>query len=353
MDAATYIDQKYRDTIASSDKALAGMAQHGIPPTPENYTLWFHYAAGSNPALTSKLNQLISEQVAFTGELNAQLYKEFFGQTQEPIDLTSNEAIANIAAQIQSEAEQIGGNISDYGNLLHLSTSQLEENPGITAVQKMAQKLIHETNKARENHETSAAALKTMSEEIERLTVELREASKIANTDQLTGIANRRRFESYFEEEFTMAEAGQPLTCLLIDIDHFKKINDSYGHPVGDLVIRFTANLLKRAVGREGMVARYGGEEFVALLPQQGELFGENLAESVRKAISKQELKSAEHGVQIGQITVSIGVSTYKEGDSMESLIERTDSYLYKAKQTGRNRVVSDSNAAPPSWSFK
>lgn len=150
-----------------------------------------------------------------------------------------------------------------------------------------------------------------------------------------------------------MAEAGQPLTCLLIDIDHFKKINDSYGHPVGDLVIRFTANLLKRAVGREGMVARYGGEEFVALLPQQGELFGENLAESVRKAISKQELKSAEHGVQIGQITVSIGVSTYKEGDSMESLIERTDSYLYKAKQTGRNRVVSDSNAAPPSWSFK
>ncbi|GAA5317645.1 MAG: GGDEF domain-containing protein [Candidatus Pelagadaptatus aseana] len=352
MNAPAYIDQRYRDATDCSSKALERMAQLKILPTPENYTLWFHFESGSNPRLCDRLKQLLQDQTSFTNELNSQLYKEFFEQDQPAINLSSNDAVVNIAGQIRSEAEHIGNNITDYGNLLNLSANQLQNNPGITAVQQLATQLIRDTQKVREEHEASTQALKTMSGEIERLTQELREASEIANTDALTGIANRRRFENYYRDEFTLAEAGQPLTCLLIDIDHFKKVNDTYGHPVGDLVIRFTANLLRRAVGDEGMVARYGGEEFVVLLPKQGQLFGENLAESIRKAISKQELKSAEHKVSIGQITISVGVSTYKDGDSMEGLIERTDSYLYKAKEAGRNRVVSDSNAAPPAWNF-
>lgn len=338
---AAYLQKKHNDITTAANEALNCMEKYGIPPTPQNFTLWFEYCCASNPKLNQRLNDLIDQDKSFTEELCKALYIEFFKEDHISVSLSSSDAIAKVAAQVQNEVAQMGDSISDYGNLLKLSVDDLEHNASITAIKELTNHLIQSSQKAHEESTASAEALKNMSQEIERLTEELREASQIANTDPLTGIANRRFFDSTLEELHTQAQQGKSLSCTLVDIDHFKSINDTYGHPVGDLVIRFIANLLLRAVGDTGIVARYGGEEFAILLSGHSPAFAENMAESIRKAICRQELKSKEHGVELGQITASFGVGNYIAGDTMESLISRTDSNLYRAKQSGRNRVVA------------
>lgn len=336
-----YLQKKHNDITNAATQAMGLMEKYGISPTPQNYTLWFEYSCASIPNLNQRLNDLIDSDEAFTEELCKALYIEFFKQDHMSASLSSSDAIVKMAAQVQSEVEQIGDNISDYGNLLKLAVDDLENDTSVSAVKDLTNHLIQSSQKAQEESVASAAALKSMSQEIERLTDELREASQVANTDPLTGLANRRFFDTTYEELHAQAQQGKALSCILVDIDHFKNINDTYGHPVGDLVIRFIANLLRRAVGDAGVVARYGGEEFVVLLSEKTPAFAESLAESIRKAICRQELKSKEHNIELGQITASFGVGTYNPGDTMEALINRTDGNLYQAKESGRNRVVA------------
>lgn len=337
---AAYLSKKHNETTHSASQAMNLMEKYGISPTPQNYTLWFEYCCSSIPKLNQKLDALINDDKAFTEEVCNSLYIEFFKQDHISASLSSSDAIAKVTEQIQGELAQVGDTISDYGDLLENSVCDLEQNASISAIKELTTHLIQSSRKAQKESAASADSLKKMSQEIDRLTEELREASKVANTDPLTGIANRRFFDSTYEELHDQAKQGTPLACIIVDIDRFKSINDTYGHPVGDLVIRFIANLLLRAVGDAGIVARYGGEEFAILLSDKTPEFAKNLAESMRKAICRQELKSKEHNIELGQITASFGVGNYCDGDSMEALINRTDSNLYEAKQTGRNKVV-------------
>ena len=168
-------------------------------------------------------------------------------------------------------------------------------------------------------------------------TVELAEANRrlrtMAELDGLTGIANRRRLDEYLPLAFAQcAHRGRPLSLLLVDVDHFKRYNDRHGHLAGDELIRRVADLLRSGLRRsEDLVARYGGEEFLIVLPGAGEAVATALAEQLRR--------EAEQALQ--GMTMSIGVATSDalHGVSPNDLIERADAALYRAKETGRNRV--------------
>ena len=164
---------------------------------------------------------------------------------------------------------------------------------------------------------------------------------KLAITDYLTGIYNIRYFYSRLEEEFSRAERYQmPLSCIMLDIDHFKKINDSYGHRIGDFILREFAQIVKRYTRKSDLLARYGGEEFILLLPQtslKGALIEARRLQKVVREIRFRQLKEGRG------ITVSFGISCFpdKGVKNSDDLINFADNALYKAKEKGRDLIIS------------
>ena len=202
-------------------------------------------------------------------------------------------------------------------------------------------KATHEANKQLEltNHQ-----LELLHAQYERKQQELiqinSELETFANTDALTGLKNRR----YFRVKLLAAlaefqQSGTPLSLLIIDIDYFKKINDTYGHPIGDLVLAGLAQLLQSKSREHDLVARFGGEEFVIMLPNT------SADEAVRIA---EQYRLAAETTQFGEykITVSIGVSTAVLDDTKETLLEKADQALYVSKSNGRNRVTHSNEIA-------
>ncbi|MCQ4088298.1 sensor domain-containing diguanylate cyclase [Saccharibacillus sp. JS10] len=180
--------------------------------------------------------------------------------------------------------------------------------------------------------------LESLHEEYERKQQALLEINRnletLASTDPLTGLHNRRFFQDCLRGELLAAKDHKaPLSLLIIDIDHFKNINDTYGHPVGDFVLIELARLLRKTAGSRSICARFGGEEFVVLLPTLHSAEALKVAEQIRSAIEQTPLG-------LHQVTVSIGAETSLSDSTEETLIERADLALYHAKSSGRNRVV-------------
>jgi len=167
-------------------------------------------------------------------------------------------------------------------------------------------------------------------------------------TDPLTGLLNRRHFNELSLKELTRSRRhGFRFAVLMLDIDHFKRINDIYGHPVGDAVIKALAEVCNKALRPHDILARYGGEEFILTLPHTDEDGARTVAERIRQAAETAEVASASGPVRF---TVSIGVTVYTRNVSLDEIVARTDQALYQAKQEGRNRVVSlplDAGLAP------
>ncbi len=159
--------------------------------------------------------------------------------------------------------------------------------------------------------------------------------------DPLTGLYNRRYLDETFEREIRRAERHRrPVTVLMLDVDHFKRFNDTHGHEAGDRVLMSLGRLLQEHFRREDIVCRYGGEEFAVLMPDAAHADGLKRAESLREAASR--LKLEHQGRPLGGLTISVGVSTFPEqGADMAQLIRLADQALYRAKQDGRNRVQS------------
>jgi diguanylate cyclase (GGDEF)-like protein len=162
----------------------------------------------------------------------------------------------------------------------------------------------------------------------------------MATTDGLTGLTNHRSFQERFEQILDRAERhGQPASFMLCDVDHFKHVNDTYGHPVGDEVLRQVARVLKSAVRKIDIPARYGGEEFAVVLEATGLAGACQLAERIRKDVAALVIDSDKGKFQV---TMSIGVASFPhDGRDRATLIEHADQALYHAKESGRNRCIS------------
>jgi len=166
--------------------------------------------------------------------------------------------------------------------------------------------------------------------ELELLNVQFQQ---LAVTDSLTGLYNRR----YFEEQMTFflndnRHTRKPFVLLLLDIDHFKRINDTYGHQVGDLVLQELSSMLQNISRVGDVISRIGGEEFIILLPDTDEFTGYQLAEELRSAIEQSHWSFT-------PVTVSIGVTVVKQQDTSSTILARADQALYVSKKSGRNRV--------------
>lgn len=163
---------------------------------------------------------------------------------------------------------------------------------------------------------------------------------KLATTDPLTGVANRRRFLELLRYQAALSDrTGNALSLIMLDIDHFKQVNDSLGHDVGDRALVRIAKLVRRGIRKSDRFARIGGEEFVLMTPSSGVKEAQALAEKLREIIERSG------DTQEPRLTASFGVAEYTHGESSSNLIKRADKALYRAKNSGRNRVVSSAAA--------
>jgi diguanylate cyclase len=186
------------------------------------------------------------------------------------------------------------------------------------------------------------------SRELATIRDSLVQSEERAKTDTLTGLPNRRALEEFFRKaQLAALEQDDPVSALLLDIDHFKRFNDEFGHGVGDQVLRLMAKVLRERVRDIDLPARYGGEELIVILPSAGLATATAVAERIRRAVAECHLSRRSTGEALPGITISIGVAQFQGGESMADLIERCDRALYQAKKSGRNRVVTEADLAP------
>lgn len=157
---------------------------------------------------------------------------------------------------------------------------------------------------------------------------------ELSETDKLTSLKNRRYFQEKLEEQLSNYEkSASPFSLFILDIDHFKKVNDTFGHQVGDEVLAQLAQLLKNQARSLDTVARYGGEEFVVILPETDQHEAKAIAEQLRQAVEQAKW-------QTGRITVSVGIATAIKTDNETTILQRADKALYASKENGRNRIT-------------
>jgi diguanylate cyclase len=189
---------------------------------------------------------------------------------------------------------------------------------------------------------TLETALRVSKQVIEDLKKDVDRIRGESLKDPLTSLSNRKHFEQELAQSIatlTSAAEPTPFSMLLIDIDHFKKFNDTHGHQIGDDVLRLIAQGLKESVNGQALAARYGGEEFAVLLPNSDLDGAKVVAEDIRTAISRKVLRKRSTGETLGRVTVSIGAAAYQRLEDLDEFIHRVDRLLYTAKQTGRNIV--------------
>jgi diguanylate cyclase (GGDEF)-like protein len=200
----------------------------------------------------------------------------------------------------------------------------------------MLQKRLHAQNL---ELQAKNQQLEALAEQLDDVNKELK---RLSVTDGLTRAFNHRHFQERLKTEFSRAKRhGDPLACVMIDIDHFKRVNDTYGHPVGDRVLVRLVEILQDGIRGEDLVARYGGEEFVLLLPRTDEVRALHLAERIREQVAADGF-SLLNGERL-EFTVSLGVAGFVPGNDLmtsDDLLHAADVALYRAKANGRNRVA-------------
>ena len=202
--------------------------------------------------------------------------------------------------------------------------------------------LVAENNKMRKETGELQSNLNDAQERIEHLRSNLHHAEVTGMRDALTGVWNRRAFDTMIDQQVTQSPLrGRALSVAMVDIDHFKQINDRFGHQVGDEVLKLVGSSLQSNLKGRDFVARYGGEEFAIILPQTELGTATKVAEQIREQISNLRYVAPDSNASIGAVTASFGVVELKPSEGRRSFLQRADVKLYEAKNSGRNRVSS------------
>ncbi len=328
--------------------SLPLMSKNDVPVTPPNYAVWYEYVAGVNEPLQREIDSLVDKGVAVDEDMTRELHRKFVQSfDQERFD-RARQSLKAIVAEIGDTMRVAGDEVDRYQESLGDYSNRMSGEMNVGDLRGIVKALTVETQAVRDTSAEVHERLKESRKEAEALREELEKAKEEASTDALTGLANRKAFDFAMERLAADPERQAQPNCLLMgDIDHFKKVNDTYGHLLGDKVIKYVASTMKQSVKGKDLVARFGGEEFAVLLPNTHLDGAMALAETIRSTIENGRLVRADTRQPIGAVTISIGVARYRPGESTNSLIGRADEALYRAKNGGRNQVQAEAADSP------
>ena len=323
--------------------ALPLMSKLGVPMTPRNYAVWYEYVSGSNAALKEEIDRRLADEGTVSEAANDALFQQYVAECDVGAFQRIRAEMRQLLREVGASLLNAGQDAERLGSQLDGTVTQIEHSGSVDEIRGLLRTAIAETRAMRDSTTALKSHFDAKTREIQTLQQELDQARKRALTDTLTGLANREALYGALESAIHDAEEHDTVLCvLMVDIDHFKRVNDTHGHLVGDRVIRFVASTLKRLVKGKDTTARFGGEEFAVVLPDTPVSGAMAVAENIRRAVADARLVRSDTREPLSQITVSIGVGSYRSGEEVNALIDRADQALYAAKTGGRNRVVNE-----------
>jgi diguanylate cyclase len=329
------ISHDHEYTMKVAELAMSKIKALKLAADPLGFELWYTYATGRKPELNRRINEVIFNNSSLD-ELD-EIANEFLSMAR------TQKVGTELTDEINRVVETLGG-LTDAASAGRSgcaeASKRLKTSKDVDAIRAVALSLEQSLAAFEMRTAVLEQRLAASTEEITRLKDQLQAVSTEASLDSLTGLLTRRRFDAAFEEAVASTiTRNSVMSLLMLDIDHFKKFNDRFGHLIGDSVLGLVGSTLRQLIKGHDVAARYGGEEFAIILPDTDAAGAVALAEQIRKTIWRRELKQRSSAESLGSISVSIGAAQLQADESAESLIERADSNLYSAKRTGRNCV--------------
>ena len=322
--------------------ALLQMDDRDIPATPANVRIWYEYTEGNYKALNEAIDELIENQSAFNASVNRELYERFFDEFPLEQLKAFKQAVQELTTELSLELSDFGSGAEECEGALVEAEQALASECELEALRNVTAQLIAETRKVVAQNGEMASVISAMKDKMSSLTLNLEKANTEAMTDALTGIANRRAFEQRIDQLLPNLGGTNQACLLMMDIDNFKLFNDRHGHAMGDKVLCFVVQMIKKVIKGNDFLARTGGEEFQLILEDCTLPNASAIAEKIRQTLEATKLTRGPDRASIGNVTVSIGVAKLSPQEGRNQLINRVDQYLYKAKAKGRNQVVCE-----------
>lgn len=345
---ASDIETKLRapEAYGLARQALEVMEKNKVWPTPQNFELWAHYVCEPSSELALEITRIISEGGVFTDSVCDVLAAKYLasGQLTEHIRDTGD-ALTKELTSVSKAIKSAQKSSKAYGATLESASKSLDNNE--VDLRETVESLAEATRRIQGENKALEARLSASTAEAGRLREHLEQVRRDATTDGLTNLANRKAFDTELERLSAASEAdGLPLTLAVLDIDHFKSFNDTWGHQTGDQVLRYVAGVIGNSGAPPRVAARYGGEEFALLFPGETARHAFVVLESIRVEVASRILKRRSTNEDLGTITLSAGFAQRAPGETCHELLDRADQALYRSKRNGRNQVTQSDDIA-------
>lgn len=319
-----------------ADLTMTLLQRYNIPPTPINYSVFYLYTNGSNPKLNEQIDLQIKEGKPLDDVFIETLFIDYVSNSEQlknSVMTPLNDSINHLVKQIE---EQVVHDEEAVVNLEKIDKFLAEESQD-EALGKVMSFLVKTINNSKQKHQSLSKQLTNTNNQVTELKGKLEAARQDAISDALTGLLNRRGCEEKLE---TLA-IEENHCSLAIDIDHFKSVNDSFGHLIGDKVLQRVAKSIKSNIEDFDVAVRYGGEEFVVVLVNKSVNEARTIADNIRESVMNLKLKQKQSNKYLPKISVSVGVAETNQDDKdWKTLFNRADEALYQAKSSGRNCTI-------------
>lgn len=329
------IKDSFDDALRISDSTNQFLSQYKIPPSPINYSVIYLYMSQRNEKLCVELDRHIEENQSLDLTFIDTLFEKYVSNTHS-ID---KEILAPIEKSLASTLEKINSQVDSdkvVASNLKKAEHALSKHEYHKSMQNIVSFLMNNIAKSQQQHSELSLELTRACGEVNFLKSKLEIARHEAVVDSLTGLFNRRGCDAKLQE----LDIEQVHSSLAIDIDHFKNVNDQFGHFIGDKVIQRIAKVIKATISENDIAVRFGGEEFVVVMVNKTLSQAHEVAEKIRLAISNLKLMQRDSKAYLPKLSVSIGVAQRQHELSWSALFEQADTALYQAKNSGRNKSV-------------
>lgn len=323
-------------------QAIPAMVKHNIVPNPLNYTLWYSYYSDTFPKLNEELDHAIERYGTCPPKVSESLFIEHISKldnTKEEKVESFQKAISLLVDNLSDSLNQTTEQTNGYSAALKDNISALEGGDIEASLRPVLSELNANANAIYDANQQFHGQLSSAQNEINALKAELEKSRQEANTDPLTGLCNRRVLEAIYCQFMEDPATTGNLSFIIMDIDKFKMFNDTHGHPVGDQVLKFVADLLKKECPNSIVPVRFGGEEFAMLCPNFSIEEAQVVAENIREKLATMAFKHKKTGEKLPRVTASFGLASRSGEEILTQIIERADQALYVAKDEGRNQV--------------
>jgi len=342
MNAAT-AQKLERMPLNTADEAFRLAKIHQDSPTPKAYEIWYAYVEGKNSALIQHIDTILRSAGKISDYDLEQIHGEFISCNEKKsthYDLTSSK-LSQQMDDILKIVKEYSTSSEYFSETLDKNIGSLKEDSSPERVVQTIRDLIIENISMRNNSSKLMENLNESKKKVQEMQASLKKSQENEMKDALTTMYNRRYFDMMLNEAIADAQKNDtPMCVVMADIDNFKKLNDNYGHPIGDEVLKFVASLFLKNVKGRDTSARYGGEEFGVILPLTGIENARKLMESIRVQMESADLIMINGKKSIGKVTTSFGIAQFSDSDEPLDLVLRADKKLYEAKKSGRNCVV-------------